>query len=217
MNEPSRIERQLAKKNHKKEGLKLARKLDDQRPILREKLYADAKKNLDSTMGIFSLSRRWNSTLMWAHYTHSHSGFCIGFDREHEFFKTNNSNKNPKKFIFKPVIYSDKRILIPNRQKNKIEKIDLFLTKSMDWKYEEEERIITSLLNATKVIDTEEVSLSLFYVPHNAIKEIILGMRSSVQLLQNASKLAKKLAIPLYKADISLDSFDVIRNKIKVS
>jgi|SRR5579859_1736627 len=32
----------------------------------------------NNTLGIFSLSRRWNSTLMWSHYCAAHSGFLRG-------------------------------------------------------------------------------------------------------------------------------------------
>ena len=42
----------------------------------------------DKFYGILSLTFRWDSILMWAHYANYHQGFCVGFDKD----KLDNSN-----------------------------------------------------------------------------------------------------------------------------
>jgi hypothetical protein len=36
----------------------------------------------DLYYGILSLSARWDSILMWSHYTRNHSGYCVGFHEQ---------------------------------------------------------------------------------------------------------------------------------------
>jgi hypothetical protein len=62
-------------------------------------LPADARRLVEQrldTVGVVSLSSRCDSLLMWAHYSDSHHGYCLGFD--HEQF--------PKSLLCQPVIYS---------------------------------------------------------------------------------------------------------------
>jgi hypothetical protein len=37
-------------------------------------------------LGVLCLSERWDSLLMWSHYSNSHKGFVIGLRTEHDFF-----------------------------------------------------------------------------------------------------------------------------------
>src|SRR5690606_28042600 len=96
------------------------------------------------------LSRRWNNTLMWSHYSKAHKGFCIGFNKNDEFF-----NKRGKTNVldqgYQPVEYSKNRIRVPT-EKGKVVSLKVLLTKSIDWKYEEEERLIAFLVNSDQKI-----------------------------------------------------------------
>lgn len=56
----------------------------------------------DTKLGIFSLSKRYDDELLWAHYSNSHKGFCIEYDLDqllakqnpkHRFFDIQYSNK----------------------------------------------------------------------------------------------------------------------------
>jgi hypothetical protein len=89
-------------------------------------------------VGVLSLSEKWLDILMWSHYANSHKGICIGFDYTKLFFIFNGkplwavdikypeSNQYPKRdYLDDP----DTRV-------------KLYLTKSLDWKYEKEWRII---------------------------------------------------------------------------
>ncbi len=169
--------------------------------------------NLNSKVGLLSLSRRWNSSLMWSHYTASHTGFCVGFDRGHYFFH------DPAKlaqdpFVCAPVEYSTARPTIHFRPLSLTDAVSIVLTKAIDWKYEEEERVLARLADAAKTIEAEPFPVSLFSVPHDAITEIVLGIRVGEGVRRAAKKLSTDLKVPLYQAKISEAGFDVERTII---
>jgi len=37
---------------------------------------------MSKKIGIFSLSKKYDDELLWAHYANSHKGFCIEYDLE---------------------------------------------------------------------------------------------------------------------------------------
>jgi hypothetical protein len=45
-----------------------------------------AVNNINTNLGVLSMTRRWDSALMWSHYTNSHKGICIGFGAQNPFF-----------------------------------------------------------------------------------------------------------------------------------
>lgn len=91
------------------------------------------QKAINEELGICCFSEKPDSLLMWAHYASFHTGVCFEFARTPNtpffgealqvFYKPN----RPKVNLFK-------------RKKDAIN--DAFLTKSSDWKYESEYRII---------------------------------------------------------------------------
>ena len=83
---------------------------------------------IDAKLGVLSLSRRWDSSLMWSHYTSSHTGFCVGFDRDHEFFQQA-ARRTEGTFICAPVQYSAIRPTIKFRPLFPSDAFSFFLTK----------------------------------------------------------------------------------------
>jgi len=169
--------------------------------------------NIDAKIGILSLSRRWNSSLMWAHYTSSHTGFCVGFDRKHEFFQQAERQKEGA-FICSPVHYSSSRPTIQFRPLVPSDAYAFLLTKSSDWKYEEEERVIALLTLADKTLSASPLPVALFRIPSEAVVEIIVGLRAPMDLITNASNFCALQKIPLYQAAISESAFDFERERI---
>jgi len=104
--------------------------------------------------------------------------------------------------------------LVTSRRPDKQESLDILYTKSIDWEYEQEIRAISVLKAATKTIDIKPYKISLFHVPHEAIGEIIIGLRASDEIIKLTTELAQKLSIPLYKAFISQQSFDLEREMV---
>jgi hypothetical protein len=98
-------------------------------------------------VGVLSFSKKYKDILMWGHYTVSHKGICIGFDR-HELCSTFGEIEL---FMFGDVEYPD-NIKYPEWNPYAIDinikenyefliKITYF-TKSTDWIYEKEWRVV---------------------------------------------------------------------------
>lgn len=98
----------------------------------------DQVKNI----GVVSLSRNGNNVLMWSHYGDLHRGFMLEF-RIPIFGNTSDSVVALDRLLPFPVKYQSKRPSIKIGQElpdDVVEKI--LLTKSKDWAYEQEERVV---------------------------------------------------------------------------
>jgi len=175
--------------------------------LIRDEFFKNAAIKLNSRIGILSLSERWDSGLMWAHYGSSHTGFCVGFDEGHKFF-TNPSIGSP--FPARSVSYSDLRIQVPLDQNQEID-FEVMFRKSSDWRYEKEIRLLALLENAQKMVQADGWPIYLFEVPHDSIKEVIIGLNSSEQTRSAISKFSIDNKCNLYQAKLSETTFDMIR------
>ncbi len=96
---------------------------------------------LDSDIGVFSMSSVGHNSLMWSHYADEHRGFCIEFVR-----KPGNNLGNFE--MTKPVEYKRNfpkiNILDSDGCMNKYVHQKKYFVKDEDWKYEKEWRL-TSL------------------------------------------------------------------------
>ena len=179
---------------------------------LRDQYYKESVAKINAALGILSLTRRWDSTLMWSHYANSHKGFCIGLNIDDAFFKEYR-DKLTGEIMFMAVQYADERIKVPM---GKDERIDPFvmLRKSPDWKYEEEERLLVGLKKASKRIQKKPFDIYLYKVPHSLIKEIIAGANISDSDLNEIKRFCKEKNIVLYQSKISEFKFDMTRISI---
>jgi hypothetical protein len=189
----------------KREITKLTKSQDN----LRSHFLSQGKENINKHIGVFSLSRRWNSTLMWSHYCNSHKGFCIGFDKNNEFFTSGKLAGHPP-VPLKSVVYSDSRVQVP-LERNQVISFDVMYTKSKDWAYEEEERLLAMLKFANKTIKSNPSDICLFEVPHNLIKEIIIGANASTDLINKITTFGKSINSKVYLSMISEKEFDMTR------
>lgn len=98
--------------------------------FLKEAITASTRKTFANNR-ICSFTGSKNNLLFWAHYADSHRGFCVEYDATvmpiRYAFKVNYSEEYPEALYPPP---ADKRMLEP------------LLTKSCEWKYEEEFRLI---------------------------------------------------------------------------
>lgn len=177
-----------------------------------------AYSKTNELVGIFSLSKNWNNSLMWAHYTNSHTGFCVGFDYSHEFFKDYLDESNDVSQHTNDVEYGNKRAEIKVDFPYERPGLDIFLIKSKDWEYEEEVRVIKTLNQSNTQRDNDNgLKIHLFKVPHNAIKEIIIGARIDEKKKDTIVEFCKKYDVELYQSIISDITFDMEREKITVA
>jgi hypothetical protein len=140
---------------------------------------------ISATVGVFSVSAKWDNTLMWSHYTRDHKGFVIEFDGKHPFFD----------YGLEKVVYSDERPLFFDRPDGRNDPA-VFNTKSKDWEYEQEYRKLvyfgkeSTLPNGNKFvefpqfeeIDQQNWPIHLQDVPPSAIRKLIFGYRASDEI-----------------------------------
>lgn len=177
--------------------------------------YESALKNINTGLGILSLSRRWNSALMWSHYTSSYTGFCVGFAREHEYFRGFKSESGDRSKLM-PVQYSQNRYYLPDTDLTDADIDNVLLAKSSDWDYEQEERLIGVLHLAARRFEKAPYPVDLFEIPSDAISEIIVGSRASQELVEKARSAAESLKVRLYQTRTSNSSYDVERVELEV-
>jgi len=141
----------------------------------------DIRQKMNTTMGILSLSEKPNNLLMWAHYTDSHRGFVLEFNGAHPFFdqrlnkddlirhacKVRYTYERPEISFFDPT--ADPKEFFTNIFAN------FCLTKSQDWTYEQEWRMIMLLKNAAYIKEHPSGNIFLFSLPADCIQAVILG------------------------------------------
>ena len=95
-------------------------------------------KVMNNNIGICCLSKTPLNLLMWAHYAENHRGFVIEFSIPQTLPLSSTSSDDIYYLDPLPVEYKEKKPIITNRKDFK----KYALTKSLDWEYEQEWRVI---------------------------------------------------------------------------
>lgn len=141
---------------------------------------------LNLNVGLLCLSEVRDSILMWGHYTDNHQGFVVGFDSDHPFFSKRRSDKDEFGFL-RRVDYNPQR---PHVTLTDTTSTAWFSTKSDQWSYEKEWRIVRVLSETDHRIDRSPFPICLFEFAPDAVLEIIVGMRSPPSLVTEIRSLA---------------------------
>ena len=201
---------QLIKKH--KPSLTTESEIDSEKEYLRlkfanrDKLQKDNEviefEGFNERVGVLSLSARWDSILMWSHYSENHKGFCIGF-KEESLRQSGLFGKGGT------VFYGDDFPKIKPNPNFDITMRDSFLkthTKSLDWQYEEEYRIVT--------LSYPEPLNRVVNIPKNFIAEIILGIEISLIHRSEILNEAKMRSIPTFQAKKVPFKFKIDRERL---
>lgn len=161
----------------------------------------DSKKGLQKMfeqmrtgMGITCLSESDDSLLMWAHYAKNHRGMCM----EYDLLEINQRLK----FTPVPVIYSDERVCFDSLHSATVEKdmtklfIESLTSKSPEWSYEKEWRIIRDEAACGDRWNSEKKGALLDAVRP---RSVILGCMVEAELEKAAHEYCEKEKIDLYK------------------
>lgn len=158
----------------------------------------DFARGLVSALGVVSLSRVATNVLMWSHYAEHHKGFVVELEI---------SMDAPMPLLELvapfPVVYQKERPLLDWGSGCDIEQY--FLTKSEDWAYEEEERILA----------TSQGPGIHSYSRQHFLKSVIAGAKmSSADFSSLEASVAQAgcdigRGIPLYKAELAKDRYRV--------
>lgn len=146
-------------------------------------IFESYMRTTNHNVGVLSLTEDPCSGPMWAHYGANSSGFVVGLDSESEFFQP--KPKEPKTCgELMSVTYTDTiPVVYVEPGKLDISK-EIFFTKSSQWSYEREWRMIKFLPQADEVVDVGGKKIHLFSVPPNAIREVIFGSKVEPTVLK---------------------------------
>jgi hypothetical protein len=149
-------------------------------PAYRETFIEWNIQRINEDFGILSLTSECNNFLMWSHYSNSHSGFCVGFDKYLLFEQVGSITK---------VIYEDQFPVI-NLFEDPIDyilKLTCIKSKKL-WEYENEYRAVKSNFSRKKLILKPET-----------YKEIIFGcnmsQKTKFELIQSLPKIFPRIKI----------------------
>lgn len=160
----------------------------------------------DKHYGVLSLSKRWNSILMWSHYADNHSGFCVGFSedkiRESGLFgKGGPVHYNPE---------NDYPTINPLEEENlMITGFKQTHTKAYDWEYEQEYRL--TKLFVPNVPTTEDRKIQF---KDDLLSEIIIGLTTSETSKKEILEIAKNKNIKVYQTKKVSMKFEIFREQI---
>jgi hypothetical protein len=169
----------LAQKDQMPELLKL---LD---PAVIQVIAPGIDRALNQAIGVLCLSEVRDSLLMWGHYTDNHRGFVVGFDSENAFFSRRKTEKDELGFL-RQVQYQRQR---PAAVLTDTSSLVWFQTKSEEWAYEKEWRIVRALREAGSQIDVGGFPVCLFEFPSDAVLEIVVGLRATPHLVREMQNL----------------------------
>lgn len=145
---------------------------------------------VEKHVGILSLSETISQPLLWAHYADSHRGLALEFDSQHPFFSRRRTEKD-ELYHLRKVVYANRTTA--GRTLLNLTAEDLLLTKTPEWSYEQEWRMLVPLSDATQVVSVADDTIHLFALPPSAITAVVLGARSSAELRH---RVAASLPVP---------------------
>ena len=197
-----------------KEGSDMAKVIKDLETRLKDtERFQQLAENLtfteqDKYYGILSLSLRWNSILLWSHYSNSHKGFCVGFW----------TKKLLETGLFGGVIKVDYSTNFPNIKpdvrRSKEETAQKLITqtgvKSKDWTYEKEFRFLKHFFP-----DIPKPFERIINVSNDIISEVILGINISDTNKEEIIEICRLKNIPVYLAKKKPFKFEIDRELIK--
>jgi hypothetical protein len=161
---------------------------------------------INKTIGIISFSLQWKNILMWSHYAKNHSGYCIGLNEA--------KLRKISKIEYGGLVHYPLDNKFPSVHPMMDENDSFYLkffTKSKDWNYEEEYRIV-NFIPPDKDIDSSNRLLK-----YNAdfIDEVILGIKMNESDRKEIIDLCKNLNVKVYQAveknfEFEVDRFEIV-------
>lgn len=138
---------------------------------------ADFPTAIRERHGIYCLTPHPDSTLMWSHYAHHHRGICLEFGTESSVFGAAMAVRYHRTYP----VWHPHRLLAD-------ESVDVLLSKSDDWKYEHEYRVVgvrSPFCPAGLSIEANEDRLRL---PPGALKSVIIGCEADCDAINAVAK-----------------------------
>lgn len=166
-----------------------------------KKIIQNRKKHL----GVISFSKRWDSILMWSHYSNCHTGFCVGFKTE-KLIHSGYFNNGLK-------VHYNQNYPKVNPFDTDLEKIvHVFYNKSKDWEYEQEYRM--TKLFGYHSDEAEFEKQKLYHFDDNFVSEVVIGLRTTDRSKEEILQICKEKNISLYQIEDVPYKFKLTRSEI---
>jgi hypothetical protein len=172
-------------------------------------------QQLNSLIGMFCMSRRNDSLLMWAHYANDYTGAVVEFDSTHELFSDQiEVEYRPLRPRWHISTYTAATAPIPVAE---------LCTKSTQWGYEHEVRIIRCLADCQAAGKDDPRGFPIYTqkLPDGCIKSVILEERMPEIALREIYTRLKETNIALSLAAIDHAGYgfrqEVVKYNVPVS
>jgi hypothetical protein len=132
------------------------------------------RQALGQALGIFSLTEDPANILMWSHYGSQHFGVVAEFDEKHPWFNQRTVPSDDLRHLVKVAYVRNPH---PHTWKQ-VNGTDMLYTKTSDWSYEREWRMIRPLKDGAEVSS----GIFCFEVPAEAVRSITFGYRTKPAL-----------------------------------
>lgn len=179
-------------------------KLSPAKKLVRRNQYSNSAQNLIgspewrdqllASVGVVSLSLNPFNILMWSHYANNHKGFLVGF-KVPLFGAREDVENYSRNLVPHEVRYQTSRPVIKMGQESRMGHLErLLMTKSEDWRYEQEHR----------VIDVERGAGIHEYNRDEVLDVVVAGMKMRGSELQELRMAVDHLKQNPALADLSL-------------
>lgn len=183
------------------------------RGIIRKEIgsFRSMWETLRTQTGISCLSESEKSLLMWAHYANNHRGMCVEYDLP--------EINRQLQFTAIPVIYSDSRICFRSINTDSINQdthtafIESLSSKSPEWSYEKEWRIIRDKAACGDKWDDTKKGALLDMIPPTSIT---LGCQAEESFEREVLMYCQENQIRLYKMEKDESLYQLKRKPIQL-
>lgn len=147
------------------------------------------------------------NTLMWSHYADEHRGLCILYDFSENFINSKDG-ENPRNYFMKVNYIDEKEDISVNKSVMSVDQG--FATKSIDWKYENEVRLIS--YDCSSEEDFTYINLD----NKSKIKAIFFGLRCDKDTINTIKKLFADKPIEYYQMELDYNNiYNLIPKQIE--
>lgn len=144
-------------------------------------LRATLERTVASGVGALCFSAACDTPMMWSKYADSYQGFVVGFDTSHRFFDRRRGPED-EFYRLREVRYVQDRPRVECMAD--LTGVELFDTKSHDWAYQKEWRMLVPLKDVPPTATAAGV-LNLVPIPPDCIVEVIYGPRLPIEARQD--------------------------------
>jgi hypothetical protein len=155
--------------------------------------FRKTKNEIALRYGVLCFSLSWHNPLLWSHYADRHHGVALGFDVDNA--------------ILKPISYVKQRPVL--KQINVEVAHCLLFTKYIDWQYEHEARIFTTL-------EDHDPASGLYFADFNeqlVLREVIAGPLNTDTKKDLHDALGSVANVTVMKGRLAFNSFQVAPDK----